>query len=116
MGFSDNNPEVRIATTEPNGEQNTAVVALPLELGRWAVDAACSGMDTETFFPGNQSHRGMQIQAEQEAKQVCNSCPVSTECLNYALENHEDLLGGIFGGFTYEERKKLVRNNTRRRA
>lgn len=42
-----------------------------------------------------------------EAKTVCGWCPVSLECLDYALRTRSG--AGVWGGFTGEERVKLRR-------
>ena len=38
-----------------------------------------------------------------KAKQVCDECPVSADCLEYALETNQD--SGIWGGTSEEERR-----------
>ena len=49
-------------------------------IGDWADDAACKGMNAEIFFP---SHRGGKS-ANHKAQDVCDSCRVTAECLEYA--------------------------------
>lgn len=56
----------------------------------WRELAACRGMDTRIFFP----EQGEDIRIP---KAVCESCPVSAECLAEAEENHEL---GVWGGTT----------------
>lgn len=41
-----------------------------------------------------------------DARSFCNECPVIKDCLTYALQNDERF--GIWGGFTAEERKRMV--------
>ena len=41
-----------------------------------------------------------------KAKAFCQGCPVSTECLEYALDNK---LGGIWAGTNETERKRILR-------
>jgi Transcription factor WhiB len=39
------------------------------------------------------------------AREICALCPVAEDCLNYALENHEEF--GIWGNTTERERRQL---------
>lgn len=66
----------------------------------WMRDAACSGMDTELFFES----RG--VADSREARAVCSECPVSSECLEYALDFR---MVGIWGGTNATERTKIIR-------
>ena len=86
--------------------------SLKLELGAWAVDAACADMDGKLFFPSTFREEGPHFRQKitNAAKAVCSACPVQEECLDFALENHEDLLGGIFGGYTHQERTRILRH------
>lgn len=54
------------------------------------------------FFP----ERGGGVDS-QEAKKVCGECPVSEECLDYALHVNDGF--GIYGGLTATERRRLNR-------
>ncbi|SNU02691.1 transcription factor WhiB [Ruaniaceae bacterium KH17] len=66
----------------------------------WQDRALCAQTDPEAFFPEKGG-------STREAKRVCNSCEVRTECLEYALENDERF--GIWGGLSERERRKLKR-------
>ena len=44
----------------------------------WITQAACKDLDTELFFPSDGTPGN-------QAKRICNGCPVVTECLLYAL-------------------------------
>src|SRR5699024_11249711 len=58
----------------------------------WRHDAACRDEDPELFFPiGNFGPALIQIE---EAKAVCQRCPVSSACLKWALESGQD--GGVW--------------------
>ena len=72
----------------------------------WWAQAACIGVDAELFFP----ERG---DSTKEAKEVCRTCFVRQECLEYALANLEKF--GIWGGLSERERRK-VRMQRRRAA
>jgi WhiB family redox-sensing transcriptional regulator len=69
-------------------------------LGPWAAKVLCADVDPELFFPSNGD-------PAIEARHVCGQCPVTAECLAYALTNQEEY--GIWGGLDPEERKALSR-------
>ena len=70
----------------------------------WVTDAACRGEPPATFFP--ERERGVDVNAVLwRARAVCNSCPVSVECLHYALADPE--LEGVWAGTTTRERRDL---------
>ena len=51
----------------------------------WRAEAACRDEDPELFFPlGDTGPALMQIE---DAKSVCRSCAVTTDCLSWALES-----------------------------
>ncbi|MEV8407060.1 WhiB family transcriptional regulator [Streptomyces niveus] len=65
----------------------------------WTGRGACRAVAPDTLFvQGQEQHR---------AKSVCLGCHVRTECLAYALDNHEEF--GIWGGATERERRALLR-------
>ncbi|NNU28129.1 WhiB family transcriptional regulator [Isoptericola sediminis] len=66
----------------------------------WQERALCAQTDPEAFFPEKGG-------STREAKKVCASCEVRSECLDYALENDERF--GIWGGLSERERRKLKR-------
>jgi WhiB family redox-sensing transcriptional regulator len=74
-------------------------------MGDWRHRAACRDEDPELFFPVGTS--GPALLQITEAKAVCRRCPVSAECLSYALRAGCD--DGIFGGLTEDERRALRR-------
>ena len=62
--------------------------------------AACKlTLDPEKFFPPS---GGGRPSAEREAKAMCAVCPVSKECLAWALAH---VVHGIWGGTTERERR-----------
>ncbi|GDY31266.1 hypothetical protein GTS_28990 [Gandjariella thermophila] len=78
----------------------------------WRHRAACRDEDPELFFPvGNSGPALLQIA---EAKAVCRRCPVTSECLAWALETGQD--AGVWGGMSEDERRALKRRNARVRA
>lgn len=66
----------------------------------WMVGAHCAQTDPEAFFPD----KGDSTRA---AKAMCASCDVTTQCLQYALDNHERF--GVWGGHSERERRKILR-------
>ena len=71
----------------------------------WRKAAICRDTDPDLFFPvGTTGYALVQID---KAKQVCGECPVSPDCLQYALETNQD--SGIWGGTSEEERRQMRR-------
>lgn len=66
----------------------------------WRDGALCAQTDPEAFFPEKGG-------SPRDAKRVCRSCDVRSECLEYALERDERF--GIWGGMTERERRHLKR-------
>jgi WhiB family redox-sensing transcriptional regulator len=64
----------------------------------WQSDSLCAQTDPEAFFPEKGG-------STRDAKRICTSCEVRTQCLEYALENDERF--GIWGGLSERERRKL---------
>ncbi|TYC98966.1 WhiB family transcriptional regulator [Arthrobacter echini] len=64
----------------------------------WQADALCAQTDPEAFFPEKGG-------STRDAKKVCGSCIVKSECLEYALEKDERF--GIWGGMSERERRRL---------
>lgn len=62
----------------------------------WIRQAACVGLDPAMFFPGAARGRVVSMAACRSAFSVCAICPVSLDCLAWALENGEK--DGIYGG------------------
>ena len=75
----------------------------------WRARAACRDEDPELFFPlGDSGPALMQIE---DAKAVCRSCNVVSDCLTGALESSQD--SGIWGGMSETERRALRRRSAR---
>lgn len=64
----------------------------------WQSDSLCAQTDPEAFFPEKGG-------STRDAKKICSTCEVRTQCLEYALENDERF--GIWGGLSERERRKL---------
>lgn len=65
----------------------------------WRQDAQCASEDPELFDESSDKKKMLL------AKEVCKKCIVSSECLDYAINNHENV--GIWGGLTPYERNHL---------
>jgi WhiB family redox-sensing transcriptional regulator len=78
----------------------------------WWAEAACRGTDPELFFPDGGSTSSSRRQ-EARAKEICASCPVSRQCLVWALGTGQP--AGVWGGATESERRALARNAKRTR-
>src|SRR5579875_3325794 len=78
----------------------------------WRASGACLTADPDLFFPIAAAGPGEQQIAQ--AKDVCASCPVQRQCLEFALSH--DQVYGIWGGTTPEDRQRYRRRLRRRRA
>jgi WhiB family redox-sensing transcriptional regulator len=71
----------------------------------WFSKAACRGAPIEMFF----LERGCSKHDSQPARDICSSCPVQPECLEYAVTQPEAHVRGIWGGTTAQERRIMRR-------
>ena len=71
--------------------------------GDWVSQGLCGQVDPELFYPG-------QRDCGNEAKRLCRSCPVQTQCLTWALDHNET--HGIWGGYSPQQRKTMRRRHT----
>lgn len=77
----------------------------------WMNRAACLEVDDpELFFPVGETGPA-RIQIER-AKEVCGTCAVRENCLNWAMFNN--ISDGIWGGLSESERRSLKRRASRR--
>lgn len=73
----------------------------------WQERAACKGPQAAVFFPPTHLERKEEREArERRAKEICASCPVRRQCLDYAVRIREP--HGIWGGLNELERKQLI--------
>ncbi|MGH2748509.1 MAG: WhiB family transcriptional regulator [Actinomycetota bacterium] len=80
----------------------------------WQERAACRDYDNTLFFGPDQGEPELEKQArEARAKAVCQRCPVSEPCLEFAIETNQKY--GIWGGLTDKERASLKRRRARAR-
>ncbi|HYO84970.1 MAG TPA: WhiB family transcriptional regulator [Dermatophilaceae bacterium] len=67
----------------------------------WTPSAACRRSEPDALF--------VQGAAQQEAKLICQRCPVVAECLADALDNRTEF--GVWGGMTERERRAILRRH-----
>ncbi|MEM9892953.1 MAG: WhiB family transcriptional regulator [Actinomycetota bacterium] len=74
--------------------------------GEWWERAACKGLDTDRFFP-------VRGESAAEAEAVCAACPVTQDCLWFALGESADAPRqqkfGVWGGTSERARQRLRR-------
>ncbi|WP_081343365.1 WhiB family transcriptional regulator [Mycobacteroides chelonae] len=70
----------------------------------WTKDALCPQVDAELFFP---TPGGPGQRSARAAKAICAQCPVTAECLEFAIRNGEEY--GVYGGVTAHERAAMRR-------
>ena len=90
-------------------KSDVSILASSLALGSadytWRDQAMCRDTDPELFFPiGTTGQALLQIA---KAKSVCCQCPVTVECLEFALETNQGT--GIWGGNSEDERRQMRR-------
>lgn len=73
----------------------------------WEASAACRGPHAAAFFPPSHLERkDDKLRREAKAKEICATCHVREECLEYALDIREP--HGIWGGLNETERRVLL--------
>lgn len=73
----------------------------------WTRDAACQEVVGDFMFPDSSDASG-----SRKAKQLCDTCPVRQQCLDYAVQNN--IRFGIWGGKSTLERDAIRRRSTER--
>lgn len=72
----------------------------------WLRSAACADTDPDPFFPVGT--KGPALEEVAAAKRICSRCPVTSECLAWALSSGQ--ASGVWGGTCEEERAALIRD------
>jgi WhiB family transcriptional regulator, redox-sensing transcriptional regulator len=67
---------------------------------RWMGEASCKGL-THLFFPPPAERPQARDRREATAREVCGSCPVNSNCQQFARTHHEY---GFWGGESEDER------------
>lgn len=72
--------------------------------------AACRDIENpDLFFPESSGEERKSLKI---AREICGGCIVRKECLDFALR--EQIAHGIWAGFTWEQRKRMITNKTRK--
>jgi len=71
----------------------------PVRKHGWRDRALCAQIGGDIWFPEKGGDSGV------AAKRVCRACPVTAECLAYALEMGEEY--GVWGGMSPQQRRRL---------
>lgn len=71
----------------------------------WYLRARCRGEPPEIFFPPDNERGTRRLRREENAKRICQSCPVLERCRAYAIDAPEPY--GIWGATTPFERRRL---------
>jgi WhiB family redox-sensing transcriptional regulator len=66
----------------------------------WMARGNCQFEPPERFFPSD----GVGVEI---AKRICETCPVQTPCLEYALEQRID--HGVWGGTSERQRRRILK-------
>ena len=70
---------------------------------RWRDAAACRNTDPDLFFPVGTT--GEALEETEAAMALCRRCPVSQQCLEFAMvTNQRD---GIWGATSEEDRRRI---------
>lgn len=83
---------------------STDAHSAPDERWSWADHGNCVG-NADLFYNNEGEPRSLRRRKEKQAKILCSTCPVATECGQYALRHHE--LYGVWGGMSEAERHRL---------
>lgn len=69
----------------------------------WRQRASCREIpDPDVFFPIGTT--GPALDQIEQAKAICQPCPVRKDCLEWALTTHQE--SGVWGGLSEDERKR----------
>ena len=71
----------------------------------WADHGKCQDQP-KLFYNDEEDPKGVRRDKEKLAKQICQKCPVLTECRRHAM--HERELYGVWGGLSEMERHGLA--------
>lgn len=66
----------------------------------WMADGRCRNYPPAVFFPSD----GVGVD---RARKICADCPVSGQCLEYALS--ERIEHGVWGGCSERERRRILK-------
>ncbi|MDG3008932.1 WhiB family transcriptional regulator [Rhodococcus sp. D2-41] len=79
----------------------------------WQMQGRCRGVDSAVFFHPDGERGRARAARESNAKKLCETCPVLSQCREHALRVAEPY--GIWGGMSESEREAAVRSGAGRR-
>lgn len=88
---------------DPAADRHFAGGAWDMKRPDWQDIALCREVDPELFFPERESDRCTSA----AAVRICQSCPVQTQCLEWAIDNQE--MWGVWGGVSERRRRQFRR-------
>lgn len=77
----------------------------------WQDSSLCREVDPETFFAPDGERPQDKMEREALAIAVCKQCPVTSECLAFAVRTQ--MADGVWGGLGTEDVEKLWRAEQR---
>jgi WhiB family redox-sensing transcriptional regulator len=83
------------------------------DLWEWQLEGACRREDPAVFFHPEGERGPTRRRRDEQAKQVCLTCPVLQQCRTHALKVREPY--GVWGGMTEDEREVIYAQQTGRR-
>ena len=105
-----NGDDPRSETPPPSRQLRIAIQTRPARAVTdewdWQILAACRGMDVEIFYHPARERCRQKNQRITQAKAVCQTCPVITECATWALQTREPY--GVWGGLSEDERADIL--------
>jgi WhiB family redox-sensing transcriptional regulator len=75
------------------------------EFWDWQLHAACRTADPSVFFHPENERGPARSARERAAKSICSTCPVITECREFALRTRETY--GVWGGLSESDREAI---------
>lgn len=72
----------------------------------WITEAACRGVEPELFFPDGEVDERMPKAQVDAAMAVCRSCPVATDCFDWAMERRDLTKFGVWSGTLPKQRER----------
>ena len=87
----------------PRPEVHTLLTMTRTTRTNWREKSACRDSEPTLFFPIGTT--GLAVEQIEEAKGICADCPVTEDCLQYALQTNQE--AGVWGGYAEDERRRL---------
>jgi WhiB family redox-sensing transcriptional regulator len=92
----------------PGLDVDELLAVVGIERPSWMRSASCRGTDVDTFYV---SRSGASRFTLDEARRLCEVCPVRGECLDHAISTGEK--HGLWGGLSVRQRQAERRRRRR---